>query len=166
MAVSKQKKAEILKDLVDKFSRSKSVVFADYKGIGVHPMSDLRRKLRKANAECKVGKKTLMKLAAKEGKFEGVEDSMMTGQVATTFLYDEGFSPLKALYLFSKENEKLKILGGVVNGKVMSVEEIKQLAMLPSREELLAKMLGSLLSPISGFARALKAIGEKLATAK
>ena len=163
MAVSKQKKSEILQDLVDKFARQKSVVFAEYKGIGVHPMSDLRRKLRKADAEIKVGKKTLMRLAAKQSGIESVGDDMMEGQVAATFVYNEGFGAFKALYNFSKENEKLRILGGLMNGEVVSAEIILKYAMIPSREELLAKMLGSLLSPISGFARALKAVGEKLA---
>jgi large subunit ribosomal protein L10 len=163
MAVSKQKKVELLQELVDLFARSKSVVFTEYKGIGVHPMSDLRRKLRKENAECKVGKKTLMRLAAKKNSFPEFEDNLLSGQLAATFVYDEGFGAFKVLYKFAKENEKLKILGGVMEGKVVSADVIKQYAMIPSKEELLAKMLGSLMSPLSAFARALKAIGDKLA---
>jgi len=162
MAVTRQQKEEILKGLVDKFSKSKSVVFAEYKGIGVHPMSDLRRRLRKANAECKVGKKTLMRLAADEAKFKGLNDDMMKGTVAATFVYTEDFGAFKVLYMFSKENEKLKILGGVIGGKVVGFDEIKQLALVPSREESLARMMGSLLSPLSGFVRLLDAYKRKL----
>jgi large subunit ribosomal protein L10 len=138
------------------------VVFTEYKGIGVHPMSDLRRKLRKENAECKVGKKTLMRLAAEKNKLPAFEDELMSGQLAATFVYDEGFGAFKVLYKFSKENDKLKILGGVMNGQVVSADVIKKYAMIPSRDELLAKMLGSLMSPLSGFARVLKAIKDKL----
>ena len=162
MAVTRQQKEEILKGLIDQFSKAKSVVFAEYKSIGVHPMSDLRRRLRKANAECKVGKKTLMRLAAKEAKFEGLNDDMMKGTVAAAFVYGEDFAAFKALYNFSKENDKLKILGGVIGGKVVGFDEIKQLALVPTREESLAKMLGSLMSPLSGFVRLLDALKKKL----
>jgi len=165
MAVTKEKKGELLKELNDLFARSKSVVFSEYKGLGVFPMSDLRKRLRKANAECKVGKKSLMRLAAKENKLEGVTDEMMTGQVAATFVYGEDFAAFKALYNFSKEQDKLKILGGFIAGKPVGLEEIKKLALVPSREESLAKMLGSLMSPVSGFARVLNAYKEKLEAA-
>lgn len=162
MAITKEKKGELLKELNDLFARSKSVVFSEYKGLGVFPMSDLRKRLRKANAECKVGKKSLMRLAAKENKLDGVTDEMMTGQVAATFVYGEDFAAFKALYTFSKEQDKLKILGGFVAGKAVGFEDIKRLALVPTREESLAKMLGSMMSPVSGFARVLNAYKEKL----
>jgi len=162
MAVSKQKKVELLKELNDLFARQKSVVFTEYKGIGVHPMSDLRRKLRKADAECKVGKKTLMRLAAKQNGIAEIGDDLMSGQVAATFVWNEGFAAFKALYMFAKENEKLKILGGIMDGKLVSADVIKQYAMIPSKDELLAKMLGSLMSPLSGFVRMLDGIRKKL----
>ena len=129
-------------------------------------MSDLRRKLRKANAEYKVGKKTLLRLAAKQNNLPEFENSLMSGQAAAMFAYTEDYGAFKALYLFSKENEKLKILGGIVGGKIMSADEIKQLAILPSRDELLAKMLGSLMSPLSALARVLNAYKEKLEAPK
>lgn len=162
MAVTKEKKGELLKELNDLFSRSKSVVYADYKGLGVFPMSDLRKRLRKANAECKVGKKTLMRRAAEANQFPAVGPEMMTGPVAATFLYTEDFAAFKALYTFSKEQDKFKILGGVVGGKVVGFEDIKKLALVPTREESLAKMLGSMMSPVSGFVRILNAYREKL----
>ena len=162
MAVSKQKKVELLQELVDLFARQKSVVFTEYKGIGVHPMSDLRRKLRKADAECKVGKKTLMRLAAKQNGIADIGDDLMSGQVAATFVWNDGFGAFKALYMFAKENDKLKILGGIMDGKLVSADVIKQYAMIPSKDELLAKMLGSLLSSLSGFVSMLNGIKEKL----
>jgi large subunit ribosomal protein L10 len=90
---------------------------------------------------------------------------MMTGQVAATFVYGEDFAAFKALYTFSKEQDKLKILGGFVAGKAVGFEDIKKLALVPSREESLAKMLGSMMSPVSGFARILNAYKEKLEAA-
>jgi len=151
MAVTKQKKSEILKDLIDKFGRSKSVVFADYRGLSVANLSDLRRKLRKVKAEMKVAKKTLMNIAAKENKLEELNSSIMEGPVAATFCYEDEMSGIKVLFQFSKENEKLKLLGGIIDGKIISADIVKQYAKLPSRDELLAKFMGSVKSPVSGF---------------
>jgi large subunit ribosomal protein L10 len=151
MAVTKQKKEEILKELVDKFGKSKSIVFADYRGLSVANLSDLRRKLRKVKAEMKVAKKTLMNIAAKENKLEELSSSVMEGPVAATFCYEDEMSGIKVLFQYSKENEKLKLLGGIIDGKLISADIVKQYAKLPSREELLAKFMGSVKSPVSGF---------------
>jgi large subunit ribosomal protein L10 len=151
MAITKEKKAEILQDLVDKFGRSKTVVFSDYRGLDVSSISDLRNKLREKGAEAKVAKKTLIKLAAKESNIGELGDDVMEGPVAVTFSYEDELSGLKVLFNFSKENENLKLLGGIIDGKIVSAEEIITLAKLPSKEELYAKFLGSLNSPVSGF---------------
>lgn len=151
MAITKEQKKEILADLVDKFSRSKTVVFADYRGLDVASISELRDQLREGGSECKVAKKTLIKLAAKENKIEDLNDDVMEGPVAATFSYEDELSGLKILFNFSKKNNNLKLLGGVMDGKVVSAAEINALAKLPSREELLAKMIGSMNSPVSGF---------------
>jgi len=151
MAVTKQKKEEILKELVDKFGRSKSVVFADYRGLSVANLSDLRRKLRKAKAEMKVAKKTLMNIAAKENKLGEIDRSVMEGPVAAAFSYEDEMSGIKVLFQFSKDNEKLKLLGGIIDGKVVGPDVIKQYAKLPSKDELIAKFMGSVKSPVSGF---------------
>ncbi len=151
MAITKEKKKEILQDLVEKFSKSKTVVFSDYRGLDVSSISDLRGKLRETGSECKVAKKTLIKLAAKEQNLDDLGADIMEGPVAVTFSYEDELSGLKALFKFSKENENLKLLGGIIDGKVVGADEIIQLAKLPSKEELYAKMLGSLNAPISGF---------------
>jgi len=150
MPVTKQKKEEVLKDLVDKFGRSKSVVFADYRGLDVASISDLRSKLREEDAEMKVAKKTLIKLAAKDdvGK---LDEAGMEGPVVATFSYEDPLSGVRILYKFSKGNENLKLLGGIVDGKVVGPDVIQQYAKLPSREELLAKLIGSMNAPLSGF---------------
>lgn len=151
MAVTKEKKQEVLQELIDKFSRSKAVIFTGYRGLDVSGISNLRSELRKGGSECKVAKKTLIELAAKEAKIDGVNSEIMEGPVAVTFSYEDELSGLKVLFKFAKGNETLKLLGGVVDGKVVTADEVRQLAQLPSKEELYAKMLGSLNAPVSGF---------------
>lgn len=172
MAVSKQQKEEILQQLVDKFGKSKSVVFAEYRGLDVASLSDLRGRLRKENAEMQVAKKTLMRLAGEKNDFV-LDKSIMEGPVAATFSYEDPMSGIKVLFNFAKENDKLKLLGGVVDGKVVGPDVIQEYAKLPGREELLAKLLGSMNAPVSGtvgllnnliagFVRVLNAIQEKM----
>ena len=151
MAITKEQKAQILQDLVDKFGRSKAVVFSDYRGLDVSSISNLRDRLREKGAETKVAKKTLIRLAAKESNIGELGDEVMEGPVSVTFSYEDEMAGLKALFKFSKENKNLKLLGGIINGKVASAEEIIQLAKLPSHEELIAKFIGSINAPVSGF---------------
>lgn len=172
MAVTKQQKEEILQQLVDKFGKSKSVVFAEYRGLDVASLSDLRSRLRKEDAEMQVAKKTLMRLAGEKNELT-FDKSIMEGPVAATFSYEDPMSGIKVLFNFSKENENLKLLGGVVDGKVVGPEVIQEYAKLPGREELLAKLIGSMNAPVSGsvgllnnliagFVRVLNAIQEKM----
>jgi len=151
MAITREKKQEILKELIDKFSKSKSVIFSEYKGLNVSGISELRKRLRKQGAECKISKKTLIRLAAKKTNFGDLGDDMMTGPVAVTFCYEDELAGLQILFKFSKENENLKLLGGIIDGKILGTEEVLKLAKLPGRNELLAKLLGSMNAPISGF---------------
>lgn len=151
MAITKEQKQDVLRDLVDKFARSKSVIFSDYRGLDVASISSLRNQLREKNAETKVAKKTLMRLAAKENQIEDISKDLMEGPVSATFSYEDQLAGLKILFKFSKENENLKLLGGIIDGKVVSKEEVMQLAKLPGREELLAKLIGSMNAPVSGF---------------
>jgi large subunit ribosomal protein L10 len=150
MAITRQKKEEILQGLVDKFGRSHSVVFADYRGLDVASISELRRELRKGDAEMKVAKKTLIGLAAKDTVGE-LDSSVMEGPVLATFSYEDPLSGIQILYKFSKKNENIKLLGGIVDGKMVGPEVIQKYAKLPSKEELLAKFIGSINSPLSGF---------------
>ena len=150
MAITRQKKEEVLQELIDKFSRSKSIVFADYRGLDVTGISDLRKKLNENDAEMKVAKKTLINLAAKENKIE-IDPSSMEGPVAATFSYKDPLSGIQALFKFSKENDKLKLLGGIIDGEPVGPEIIEKYAKLPSHDELLAKFVGSAKSPVSGF---------------
>jgi|WetSurMetagenome_2_1015567.scaffolds.fasta_scaffold143900_2 large subunit ribosomal protein L10 len=151
MAVTKDKKAEVLKDLNDKFSRAKAVYFSGYRGITVKKMVALRKKLHKEGVDYAVAKKTLYKIAAKNNNYPEIPDDIMEGPVAAAFGYDDVVIPVKVLHEFAKEAEQLVILGGLVDGKLISKAEAKVLAMLPSKEQLLAKLVGSMKAPISGF---------------
>jgi large subunit ribosomal protein L10 len=151
MAVNKAKKQEVLAVLEEKFGKAKAVYFADFRGLTVKQVGELRKKLRDEGVEYYVAKKTLMKLSVKNVKLPEIPDELMTGPVAAAFSYDDVISPARILHSYAKAAEKLDILGGFVDGKYVSKSEAVALATLPSREELLAKLVGSMKSPISGF---------------
>jgi large subunit ribosomal protein L10 len=153
--LTKKQKQEIVEELTDKIRRQKSLIFTDAKGVKVKDIQLIRRELRKLEGEYKVAKKTLMELALKkEGK--KMDLSEFSGSLASSFGYSDPISLIKVLTKLAKTNDKFKILGGMVEGKVLSALEIKELSKIPSREILLAKLVGSIKSPISGFANVLQ----------
>ncbi len=151
MPVTKQQKAEILKELNDKFGKAKAIYFSKNKGLPVKKVGDLRKKLFKEGVELMVAKKTLFRLASKNNNLPELPNELMDGPVSAAFGYGDVISPARVLYDFAKENENLELLGGLVEGRLLSKAEAKHLATLPSREVLLAKLVGSMKSPISGF---------------
>lgn len=151
MAVTKEKKADVLKDLEEKFGKAQAVYFADYRGLSVKDMGKLRGKLREEGVDFRVAKKTLMKLSLQNTKMPDAPAGVMEGPVGAAFGYEDVLVAVKLLHEFSKENDKLKILGGLVEGKFITQAQAVELAKLPSRDELLAKLLGSLNAPVSGF---------------
>ncbi len=152
MAVTREKKEQALQELNEKFSKSKSVVFAGYRSLDMEKQNELRSSLRTGGNELKIGKKTLMMLAARQNGVDGLDPSMMEGPVAATFSYQDPLSGLKTLFNFSKKNESLKLLGGIIDGKPVGPQTILEYAKLPGREELLAKLMGSMKAPVSGMA--------------
>ncbi|MEA1925672.1 MAG: 50S ribosomal protein L10 [Patescibacteria group bacterium] len=153
MLTQKQKK-EIVKKLSEGIEKSQTTMICDYKGMTVPEISELRNELRKNSALMQVAKKTLIQIAFK--KIDSVLDPRnMDGQLAVVYGGENEISSPKVLYEYSEKNEKLKILAGILDGKVLSVEDIEDLAKLPSKEELLAKIVGSISSPISGFVNVL-----------
>jgi len=160
--ISKEKKQEIINSLTDKLSRQKTVVFFDYNGLRVERIQELRSKLREKDADCQVAKKTLIDLALKKAGFKDVAVRDLSGQVALAFGYKDEILPAKILYNFSKDNESLKILSGLVNGEYMDSAGIISLAQLPSREELFAKLVGNISSPLFGLINVLQGNMRKL----
>jgi|SRR3989344_623683 len=153
--LSKTKKAEILKDLKDKVAKQKAMVFVDFTGLKVKDISKLRKELKKNQNEMKVAKKTLVNLALKDKNLEIAKDKL-PGEVALIFGYNDEISPARIVYQFSKTNPALKILGGFMENKFREIEEIMALAQLPGREELLARLVGSIASPMSGMLNVLQ----------
>lgn len=148
-----QKKEEVT-NLANKIKEAKLVLLADYRGINVEDVTNLRTTLRNANAEYKVIKNNITKRALAEAGIEGLEDKL-EGPTAVIMTNADYLEPTKAIYKFSKENDFYKIKGGVIEGKVMTTEEIITLAKLPSRETLLSMLAGALLGNISKLAVAL-----------
>ncbi|MBD3328566.1 50S ribosomal protein L10 [Candidatus Peregrinibacteria bacterium] len=151
MAITKAKKTEVLQELKDKLSKAQAEYYSDYRGLTVKQMADLRRQLKDSNVDYKVAKKTLMQIAAKESDRPEIPGELMEGPIAVAFGYDDIIAPVKALNKYAKDNEALQILGGFVEGRYISKEEAMQLANMPGREELLAKLVGTMQAPISGF---------------
>ena len=160
--ITKEQKKEIIKDLTDKFSRQKAVIFSDYTGLKVNQFQELRSKLREQGIDCRVVKKTLIDLSLKKAGFDGLKAGELPGQTVLVFGYEDEILPAKILYDFSKENENLKILSGLVQGDYLESKEVISLAKLPSKQELLGKLVGSLLSPLSGLINVLQGNTRKL----
>ena len=148
-----QKKEEVSK-LVAKIKEAKLVLLTDYRGINVESVTNLRADLRKANTEYSVIKNNITKRALAEAGIEGLEDKL-EGPTAVIMSNEDYLEPSKIIYNFVKENDFYKIKGGVIEGKVMTAEEIVALAKLPSKETLLSMLAGALLANISKFAVAL-----------
>lgn len=155
-------KKQIVKEIADKMKASQSFVIVDYQGINVEEATALREKAREADVDYKIYKNTFMRFAAKECKFDALLECL-TGTSAIAFCESDTVAPAKVIADFVKER-KLSILdfkGGVIDGEVYDVENIKKVSQLPAKEVLLAKILGSLNAPITNVVYAINAIKEK-----
>lgn len=151
-----QKEKEV-EELATKIKDAKIVLLTDYRGISVEQVTGLRADLRKTNSEYKVIKNNITKRALAKCKYEGLED-LLEGPTAVIMNSEDYLDAAKAIYKFAKENEFYKIKGGIIEGKVMTAEEIITLAKLPSKETLIGMLAGALLGNISKLAVALDAV--------
>lgn len=151
MGTAKEKKQQIVAEFKDKLSRAQTVIFSNFSGLTVEDDTILRRKFREANSEYKVYKNTLMTIAAKELGYGDDLIKYFEGPTSVAFGYDDPVAPAKVLVEFMKDHKGIELKAGLVNGKLVTVEEIKALAKLPSREELVAKALGSMKAPITNL---------------
>ena len=145
------KKQDEVKVYKEKFEKSKLVILSDYRGVNVSDDTKIRAELRKTNSEHKVAKNSTLRFAAKEANLEGLVE-LLEGPTAITFSYEDYVEPAKVIYNYAKDNDFYKIKGGVMDGKVISVEEVERLAKLPSREMLLTQLATVLLANIRNFA--------------
>ena len=157
--MNREEKTELLGELNELFTNSELVVVSHYKGLTVAEVSELRNNIRKAGAGFRVTKNRITRLALKGTKFEGLVD-LFKGPTAIAFANDP-ISACKACVEFAKTNEKLIIVGGAMGTGVISVDEIKKLASIPSMDELRAKIIGLLQAPGAQLARVTKAYSEK-----
>ena len=157
--IIKQKEEEVEK-LAEKMKEASIVLLTEYRGINVADDTELRKKVRNANAEYTVIKNNITKRALNKLGITDLDDKLV-GPTAVIISQEEYLPSLKAIYGFSKDNDFYKIKGGVLEGKVTSVEELVTLAKLPSREELIAKLAGCLLANVSKLAATLEAVRVK-----
>lgn len=158
-AIIETKKAQV-QEIAEKFQAASSVVVVDYRGLNVAQVTELRKQLREAGVEFRVYKNSLTRRAAETVGFEGLNE-FLTGPNAIAFSNEDVIAPAKIINNFAKENEDLEIKAGVIEGNVSSVEDIKALAELPSREGLLSMLLSVLQAPMRNFALATKAVAEQ-----
>ena len=148
-----QKKEEVA-NLAAKMKEAKIILLTDYRGINVADVTELRSELRKSDSEYKVIKNNIIRRALAENGIEGLDD-LLEGPTAVIMNNEDYLEAAKTIYNSSKDNDFYKIKGGVIEGKVMTAEEIITLAKLPSRETLLSMLAGALLGNISKLAVAL-----------
>ena len=154
-----QKKEEV-KKLAEEMKESKLILLTDYRGINVADDTVLRKDLRNANAKYTIIKNNITRRALAECGIEGLEEKL-EGPTAVVMSKEDYLEPSKIIYKYSKDNEFYKIKGGVIDGKVMTTEEISTLAKLPSRETLLSMLAGALLGNISKIAVALNEVKKQ-----
>ncbi len=163
MAVIRPEKQAVIAEFKEKFLNANGVVLVEYKGLTVAQDTAMRKKMREAGVEYRVVKNTLTKLAAQEAGIQGME-AYLKGTTAVAFSSTDPMSVSKVVSEFAKDKEYskvFKIKAGYVDGAVVNADYIKALADIPSREILLARLLGSMQSPIAAFARVVNEIAKK-----
>lgn len=155
-----QTKQEAVEVVATKLRESVSTVVADYRGLNVAQVTELRKQLREAGVEFQVLKNTLVRRATESAELTELNE-VLVGPTAIAFSKDDAVIAAKILNDFSKTNDALELKGGVVEGRVVSADEIKALASLPSRDGLLSMLLSVLQAPVRNFALAVKAVSEK-----
>ncbi|MDO4778216.1 MAG: 50S ribosomal protein L10 [Tissierellia bacterium] len=154
-------KQQIVNEIKEAVQNSKSVTIVEYRGLNVEQVTDLRNQFRATNTSYKIYKNTMVSLALQELGFEGYEE-YLKGPNGFVFSNEDMVQGPKVATEYAKKNDKLVIKAGLLDGKVLSVEEVNALAKLPSREVLVAMALGGLNAPISGFANVLQGVIRKL----
>jgi len=150
MPRTKEEKKEIVKKLEEKIKKQESMVFVNFKGLKMDDFIGLRDELKEGDAQMVVSKKSLLNLAFQKNGIE-VDTTGLEGELAVIFGYEDVTFPAKTAYQVSRKNQNLNIIGGYLENQSRSREEMIQLAQIPSREELLAKLVGSIQAPVSGF---------------
>ncbi len=154
--LKKEEKIRVVSELQEKFAKAKGIVFTDYRGLNVEEITELRNSLRSAELEYRVVKNTLARRAAEGTSVDSALD-LISGPIGVAIGYDDPVLLVKKVLAYSKDNEKLEIKGGIVEGTVCDVEQMKSISKLPPREVQLAMLAGAMNAPATKFAGLLNA---------
>lgn len=155
-------KKAVVAEIKEKLVNAKSVVLIDYRGLTVAEVTELRNQCRKAGVEYAVLKNTMVNLAAKEAGIEGLE-GFLKGPTAVAFGMEDAVAPAKVLTEFIKKTKKTEVKCGLLDGQILDAAGVEALAAIPSREVLIAKIMGSMMSAVSKFVYVVEAIRKKAA---
>ena len=156
-----ERKAEQVSTIAAKIKKAQSIVVFDYRGISVAEDTELRAEMRKAGVEYAVIKNHIMERACEANGIDAKDATILKGPSAFAFGYDDVAAPARILKAFIKKAKKCEFKGGIVEKNILNAAQIEAIADLPSREVMIARMLGSMMSPISKFAIALNEIAKK-----
>lgn len=156
-----ESKQALVQEIASKFKDASSSVVVEYRGLSVAEVTELRRKLREENVEFKVYKNSMVQRAAKENGYDELMENL-TGPNAFAFS-DDAVAPSRVLADFAKTHENLVLKAGVVDGRVVGVDEIKKLSKLPNKEGMISMFMSTLQSPVRSFACAIKAVADSKA---
>jgi large subunit ribosomal protein L10 len=155
MPLTKEKKQEIVKNLEEKIKNQKVAIFVNFKGLNMFDFSEIRESLRDKDSSIMVVKKSLMNIALKNNKID-IESDYLKDDIAIVFGFKDQINPAKTIHQFSRKNSKLKIVAGILDGKIKTREEMIELAILPSRDELISKTINTINAPLYGFVNVLE----------
>lgn len=152
-------KSALVEEIAAKLKGAQSAVVVEYRGLSVAEVTELRRNLRAEDVEFKVYKNSLVRRATEATDYEGL-NAQLTGPNAIAFGNSDAVAPARVLAKFAKDHEALVIKAAVVEGKLLTVDEVKEISKLPNREGMYSMLLGMLQAPVSKFARVVKAVAE------
>ncbi|WP_188456370.1 50S ribosomal protein L10 [Virgibacillus oceani] len=155
-----ESKKQLVQEIADKFQASQSTLLVDYRGLDVAEVTELRKQLREAGVEFKVYKNSMARRAADSVELGELNETLV-GPTAIAFSNEDVVAPAKILNKFAKDHEALEIKGGVIEGKIATLDQIKELADLPNYEGMVSMLLSVLQAPVRNFAYAAKAIAEQ-----
>ena len=159
MSLNLEGKKEVVAEFSARLAKAQAIVLAEYRGLPVEKITQLRAKARASGVYLRVLKNTLARRAVQGTPFEKLADQMI-GPLAYG-VSDDPVSAAKLLHAYAKENDKLVIKGGAIPGQVMNAKEVGSLASLPSREELIAKLMGTMQAPVTTFVQTLNQVPSK-----
>lgn len=162
MALTKEQKTKQIDSIKEKVSKQKSVIFVDFNKVPSKDMFGLRKSLKEAGCNLKIAKKTLVRIAFGQSgiTFWNKMKAVIPGQLALVFGIDDEIAPARIANIFAKTHENFKILGGIFEKRFIDREKVLVLANIPTRNELLSRLVGSLSSSVTGFVRVLDKIRE------